>query len=230
MLSTVDENEETKHLVDDEKTVCDSGEWDRQALLAHKHSFTSLWFRFVAISLAITILVSACFIGFRVSQRHAHDISVLELDMTPEEASPCGDNPITARERGCEFDPLTFAWLTPECYDYNLTAEFLKLQDWQWWRVKPDGSRRQLSLINIMQSSDETLHVSWEYHRQHCAYLWIKMHRAMLSGSPIDGVTMLDIITNVCDGVFRSKRDLNDTSVPGYIRFPSCKTYLGLDS
>jgi hypothetical protein len=145
--------------------------------------------------------------------------------MTPEEASPCGTNANEARDRGCNFDPLTFAWLPQACYDYNLTAEYLQLQDWQWWREQPDGSRRQLSLINIMQGSDETLYVTWEYHRQHCVYLWLKMHRAALAGNPIDGVTMLDIITDVCDGVLRSKRELNDTSVRGYIRFPSCKVY-----
>ncbi len=76
-----------------------------------------------------------------------------------------------------------------------------------------------------MQSSDEVLYVSWEFHRQHCAFLWLKMHRAMLERRPIDGVSMMDIITEVCDGVFRSGRESNDTSVPGYIRFPSCKVY-----
>ena len=147
------------------------------------------------------------------------------LDITQSEENPCGTTANVARNRGCLFDPLTFAWLPPACYDYNLTADFLKVQDWSWWRERPDGSRRQLSLINVMQSSDEVLYVNWEYHRQHCVFMWKKLHRAMLSGGVIDGLTMWEGITGVCDGVLRDSRDGNDTSVPGYVRFPSCKEH-----
>ena len=194
---------------------------ERQHLL-HR----GLWFYFLVVFLGSAII----FLGFKIEPHvfNKSDTAVSSAalqDMTSEEASPCGNDANTARSLGCEFDPLTFAWLPPRCYDYNLTAEFLQVQEWQWWRQRPDGSRRQLSLVNVMQSSDTTLYVTWEYHRQHCTYLWLKMHRAMMSGAPIDGVSMMDIITDVCDGVLRAKTELNDTSVPGYVRYPSCKVY-----
>lgn len=156
---------------------------------------------------------------------HVYLKESFKLSINVTEEAPCGSDANAARSAGCIFDPLTFAWLLPACYDWNLTSEFIALQDWEYFRLQPDGSRRQLSLINIMQSSDEIIYVSWEFHRQHCAYLWLKMHRAMLERRPIDGVSMLDIITDVCDGVTRSDRLGNDTSVPGYIRYPSCKLY-----
>jgi hypothetical protein len=180
------------------------------------------------ISLIITIFLIiflASQIGDQLSTRH--DDIYVKNSVPQDEEEPCGKDAIAARARGCNFDPLTFAWLPPRCYDYNLTAEFIGLQDWEWYRKRPDGSKRRLSLINVMQGNDVEIYVSWDYHRQHCNYMYLKMHRAMMSTGDkwIDGVTMWDIMPGVCDGVFRSKRDLNDTSVQGYIRFPSCKKY-----
>lgn len=215
----------------EEKTrFLDNAETDIASTTASATPDTRSWnrwilntcFYLIITTLAFGIVASAVKIQARSFIRPSPETA---LDMTPEEAHPCGFDANTARDRGCNFDPLTFAWLPPACYDYNLTAEFLQLQDWAWWRERADGSRRQLSLINVMQSSDDVLFVSWEYHRQHCVYLWLKMHRAMLAGVAIDGVSMLDIITDVCDGVLRSERDVDDTSVPGYIRYPSCKVY-----
>ena len=117
------------------------------------------------------------------------------------EETPCGSTVNDARSAGCLFDPLTFAWLPPACYDFSLTSSFLALEDWEYYRLHTDGSRRQLSLINIMQSSDEVLYVSWEFHRQHCAHLWLKMHRAMLERRPIDGVSMMGIIPGFVTGL-----------------------------
>jgi len=199
---------------------------DAKAPLHQRWPSPRVFYSTLAILSIGILLLSAKILSMRYHNlENANLSSPALLDMSPSEASPCGNDANTARSLGCNFDPLTFAWLPPQCYNYNLTAEFLQLQDWQWWRQREDGSRRQLSLINVMQGSDETLYVTWDYHRQHCAYLWLKMHQAIMEGAPIDGVAMLDIITGVCDGVLRSKRDLNDTSVPGYIRYPSCKVY-----
>lgn len=159
------------------------------------------------------------------SNTNTNSLQTSNFFINATEETPCGSTANAARSAGCLFDPLTFAWLPPACYDFPLTSSFLALQEWEYYRLLPDGSQRQLSLINLMQSSDEVVYVSWEFHRQHCAFLWLKMHRAMLERRPIDGVSMMDIITEVCDGVFRSGREGNDTSVPGYIRFPSCKVY-----
>lgn len=173
----------------------------------------------------LVVLVAWITIAGLHLRNHSHSIQTSNTIVNKTENQPCGSDAISARHAGCLFDPLTFAWLPPACYDWNLTSEFLDLQDWEYYRQHPDGSRRQLSLINVMQSTDEVLYVSWEFHRQHCAYLGLKMHRAMLERRPIDGVSMMEATTGVCEDVLRSKREGNDTSVPGYIKYPSCKIY-----
>ncbi|KAK4508508.1 hypothetical protein PRZ48_002247 [Zasmidium cellare] len=46
----------------------------------------------------------------------------------------CGNNPATARSRGCSFDLLSFAWQTPECFDGDLMAEFASWDgDWNFY-------------------------------------------------------------------------------------------------
>jgi hypothetical protein len=198
---------------------------ERIEIKSLKTSFFSSAYMYHTLLAIIIVCIALAGVKLHNQLSDSNYIQIPKPPMNETEESPCGSNANSARDAGCIFDPLTFAWLPPACYDWNLTSEFIALQDWEYYRLLPDGSFRQLSLINIMQSSDEVLYVSWEFHRQHCAYLWLKMHRAMLERRAIDGVSMMNIITGVCEGVMRSEREWNDTSVPGYIRYPSCKMY-----
>jgi hypothetical protein len=38
--------------------------------------------------------------------------------------SPCGSTPQEARDRGCVFDNIVFAWLPPRCFDEDLSKSF----------------------------------------------------------------------------------------------------------
>lgn len=73
----------------------------------------------------------------------------------------------------------------PACYDAELEAEFFQLQDWKWYA--DNETRHELSLQYIRQTGGSNpLFVSKQYHRQHCAYTWMKLHRSIIRGVPID--------------------------------------------
>lgn len=139
------------------------------------------------------------------------------------EVSPCGKDPLTARNNGCYFDPLTFAWEPPRCYDFNLTAEFLSKQQWKWYR---DANASRLLSFETIQTGDYgSIYVSWEYHRQRCAFTWMKMHRAILYGFALDGVSADEGHLAECESVMREDRDLEMTSIPLVVQYPSCAQY-----
>lgn len=96
----------------------------------------------------------------------------------------CGTDPITALARNCSFDPLSFSWLPPQCYDAELTSMFLKHNEWEWYKsaTPEDLSASELisvSLSTVLQGNETELYVSDGYHVVHCIYMWKKLHRAM---------------------------------------------------
>lgn len=97
----------------------------------------------------------------------------------------CGNTTAEARANGCILDFIPGAWVHPACYDAELEAEFLQLQDWKWYA--DNETQHELSLQYIRQTGGSNpLFVSKEYHRQHCAYTWMKLHRSIIRGVPID--------------------------------------------
>jgi hypothetical protein len=92
--------------------------------------------------------------------------------------SPCGSTPVEARERGCRFDVNSFCWLPAPCDDEALAREFEQLAAWEWFR--DENKTQPLSGEQVATGEFTDLHVSWEYHLQHCTFMWRKLHRAIL--------------------------------------------------
>lgn len=101
----------------------------------------------------------------------------------------CGSTAIEARKRGCRFDPISFSWLSPECYDSELVDSFLAMNRWAWYTSKADSPRHTVAMPYRIVALGEQDHlwVTREFHIHHCTFQWKKMHRAILGGKPIDG-------------------------------------------
>jgi len=91
----------------------------------------------------------------------------------------CGDNPTTARERGCSFDLITFAWQMPKCYDAPLVEEFAAWEPWTFWTDEHGNDTVQLE---DARKGDAALWLPWQYHVVHCTFVWRQMHRAYEAG------------------------------------------------
>jgi hypothetical protein len=97
----------------------------------------------------------------------------------------CGNTTEEARNNGCILDFIPGAWVHPECYDAELEDEFLKQDDWHWY-ADAEG-QYELSKEYIRETGGPNpIYVSMKYHRQHCAYTWKKLHRALIRQAPID--------------------------------------------
>jgi len=91
----------------------------------------------------------------------------------------CGDSPTTARERGCSFDLITFAWQMPNCYDAPLVDEFA---DWESWTFWTDQHGNETVSLAEARKGDRELWLPWQYHVVHCTFVWRQMHRAYEAG------------------------------------------------
>ncbi|KAI1325218.1 hypothetical protein F5Y16DRAFT_401680 [Xylariaceae sp. FL0255] len=93
----------------------------------------------------------------------------------------CGDSVETAKERGCSFDLISFAWQTPECYDAELVADFASWEG-NWTFYADDQFTIPVGQELAIQGETTPLFVSWDYHIVHCTFMWRQMHRAYERG------------------------------------------------
>ncbi|EAT77781.1 hypothetical protein HBI56_193700 [Parastagonospora nodorum] len=130
----------------------------------------------------------------------------------------CGKTPKEARELGCHFDVVTFAWVPEECLDEELAAEF-RLQNFTWYN-DPAGTA-----THTEEELAEDLYDHWITqgdHATHCFFAWKKTHRAIEAGRPLHGGLTKWKHTLHCGDVLLSKED--PKSISGHVRlkYPLC--------
>lgn len=146
-----------------------------------------LW---ILTSLNLTILGLVLFGGHIVLQSHValpstHSSLSSSSQEIPISITQCGTTPSEARARGCRFESNNLAWVPPECYDEQLSAEW----DAQDWDYALNSSQTPVSKSKVLQGELEAVWVTWGQHIAHCALLVRKYQRAVMFNWPLDNWT-----------------------------------------
>lgn len=163
--------------------ICD----DKSRHLSIREGCSSLW---LGVSFLVGIFV--CFLGatllFSNSPGSLEDHAKYgtgNSSLVKSEWGYCGNTSEEARTNGCVLDLIAGAWVPRACYDAELESQFLNLQPWRWFADY--RGKRELTLAHIRKTGGpKAIWVSPEYHRQHCAFTWKKLHRAIIRQTPID--------------------------------------------
>jgi hypothetical protein len=147
--------------------------------------------KFTTRALAVGILAVISIAAIPLLMYHGLSKSNAWLD--------CGTDASTAVARSCVFDLMSFSWLLPDCYDAELTEEFLNYHDasidvrnetvgedtqWQWFTSGTGDVA--VPLPEVARGEYDELYVSWEYHIVHCVFMWKKLHRAITGSRVVD--------------------------------------------
>ena len=99
----------------------------------------------------------------------------------------CGSTPEEARDLGCRFDVMEFAWNHVACWDQELLDEFAPYNRWIF--ALDETFEHTLSQeIVTERSSNGTLSYLWirnDYHSAHCVYSFTKIAKAIAEKRPI---------------------------------------------
>ncbi|KAJ5898049.1 hypothetical protein N7504_008337 [Penicillium tannophilum] len=149
-----------------------------------------------------------------ITRKASYDIAAMRVKLetgnlrpsssqaTGNEFGSCGRSITEARELGCIFDPMSWAWQRPECYHADLVTDFLRRMDWHFY------------LSNETLPTEEVPREEWErgdhtllwgprmWHNFHCTYSWRKFHEAFRHQMPMDNDILQVKHTLHCDGVF----------------------------
>lgn len=94
--------------------------------------------------------------------------------------SPCGLSSDSARDAGCRWSAMTFAWYPAACYDEELDREFMELQDWKWYSTDELREEDQLPRDIVLRGDVRKAYMSMEYHKLHCMYSVRKLYRSLM--------------------------------------------------
>jgi hypothetical protein len=121
------------------------------------------------------------------------------MDSDSDKGSYCGNSTAEARALGCRFDPMSFNWLPPACYDEELITEFLAVDNWVWY--KDNSSATPMPFSEVQSGEYPLMWVTRKFHLYHCTYQWRKFHRAILEGKPVDDYVGKYDHTAHCEGI-----------------------------
>jgi hypothetical protein len=140
---------------------------------------------------------------------------------TPKDAKFCGPNAAAATAKGCHLDMISFTWLPHECYDAELSAEFMSLNNWTW-ALDANGTTLvpydEVAVGNITNGW-----VTWEYHLTHCLYTWKKLVRHLERGGAMDWYVMSFDHTRHCSKLLLQEGvDRQEYNSEFFVQYPAC--------
>ncbi|KAI0188740.1 hypothetical protein EV127DRAFT_115780 [Xylaria flabelliformis] len=135
-------------------------------------------------------------------------------------STDCGRSIEEAQLNGCLLDLVTGAWMKPECYNEELEKAFLAVSDWHWYLDK-DGTQEITLETYKATGGSNPVYVTVDYHSQHCAFAWQKLHHAFSRNSPIDSKVANKGHTSHCSRTMVNP-PTKQRYVPFYHLFAAC--------
>ena len=166
-------------------------------------------------TLVLISLVTAAFItlGIGLSFKYKGPLAKERHHDNHEE---CGESPQEARQLGCAFDAVLMGWVPWRCHDEELANEFLRREDWAFYRDTNRTSR--VPLDEILAGEWEIVIVDDAFHTMHCIYTWRKAWRVGMNGGVLDGYIGDDHHTNHCEMMLL----LGGRGEHAYMKYASC--------
>ncbi|KAF7934502.1 uncharacterized protein EAE98_000788 [Botrytis deweyae] len=140
---------------------------------------------------------------------------------TAHKLQPCGLDSETAKANGCVFDLMTMAWLHRDCYDDELSEEFLEVASEPFFYdmegTKPVKDYKELSEVKVM------VWTTRKYHIFHCSYGWRMMHRSLLRGGVLEsGLSSYHHTEHCTDQLMNQTASFDTVMTRINIDFPDC--------
>ncbi|KAJ6442620.1 ENTH domain-containing protein [Purpureocillium lavendulum] len=146
-----------------------------------------------------------------------------QQDLVPLAPSPshCGSSVEEAKQLGCLFDELSFAWQPPACYDGETIGEFLAAGSWEFFA---DEDSTEPVPHDQLALTAEPVHVTFRFHVAHCMFLRRQMVRLLRRGAAMDSHIGAYKHTVHCGKTMLNKAGRgNDRYTTAPILYPVCK-------
>jgi hypothetical protein len=129
-------------------------------LYHHRHLLSTTTFALAAVALLMVLT-------FNSTQLHWIDANMAR----GVNLRHCGKSNTVeeARSLGCIFDPMSWVWVRPECYDAELVEDFMNRTDWSWHTDPKLTPVSAVPMEEIYRGYHPKLFISKMYHTVHCS-------------------------------------------------------------
>lgn len=134
----------------------------------------------------------------------------------------CGGSPAAAQALGCRYSIILHAWLPEDCLtDADDEDERLMYAEREYPYVV---AGRNLTMGELRAGQYHHFTTNFDWHATHCAYVWKRMHRAMVDADQkLDSYTANVHHTNHCvDVIGGDPRGLESGGTKIYVKYPTC--------
>lgn len=135
----------------------------------------------------------------------------------------CGNTATEAKALDCRFDMVLHAWLPRDCVSGDDVEDEVLMyadRDWHWGL----DNKTETSLETVRGGELAYVWTSFDWHVAHCAYVWKRLHRAMLAGDgKVDSYTTSYSHTKHCVEMVAGRDEMRKVAgTQVYAKFPTC--------
>lgn len=148
-----------------------------------------------------------------VSHDHA---AMLKPAHVGSELGDCGTSIETARAAGCIFDPMSWLWIAPACYNphTSLVQAWKDSTDWHFYTNVNLTPESEISRESAYRGDYAKLYTGFKYHKIHCSFSWRRQHAITSQRLPMDDNVLNQRHMNHCQMVLLNEffhQDVNCT-------------------
>lgn len=154
------ESFDTNFISDDESNLTLLG--DGSKVITRKRSSR----RSLMLKILFALIALACAGSVLYTAAEVHSLSTHAI----VDYGDCGtDGSVEeARAKGCVFDPMSWIWVRPECYDKAMVADFMNRTDFSW-HFDPKLTPESVVPMDVIYRGDHPkLFTQKKYHYVHC--------------------------------------------------------------
>lgn len=126
----------------------------------------------------VTLIALACLLAFgalsRSVVRSIHNVG-----------QDCGSSVAEAKQRNCHFDIMGIAWVPSQCYNEEISEEYLAKGKGSFRWYSDGDAQNRVSLESMRLGHHKNIWTSNEFHSQHCAYVWRLQSLALSNQQPV---------------------------------------------
>lgn len=111
----------------------------------------------------------------------------------------CGNSTSEAKENGCRFDIMMHSWVPQECYNEQLSEEYIEANDFRFFSDAEATVEVPLDVVRLGELKE--LYTGLSHHVIHCTYIWRLLVLAATEGRPWDSLSSSEDHTGHCGSI-----------------------------
>lgn len=150
-------------------------------LKKRKYGLTLRLFYVVVMVLVLAVSLASLIITI---WRATKDGKPVDCTVSNDKILRCGQSAEEARDRGCVFDVMNYAWTPAPCHNSTLSREYWESEDWMFYRDKTLHS--VIPNEEVLGGQHEYVYAYWLLHYKHCEYALNRLSLGVKYGLPVD--------------------------------------------